>query len=282
MANVIDSSARTAPTEGINRENRGLLELLHRELPTAFDSADAAKALGLDVGRTRRLLAYLARRGWLSRVRRGLYVTVPLDARRSGEWVEDPWVVAERLFRPCYVGGWSACGHWGLTEQVFRTVLVVTARKIRDRAPVIQGTSFRVTVRSTDKLFGTTPVWRDQVRVAVSDPSRTVVDVLDDPTLGGGMRNVADVAHEYLTGEHRDDLLLVDYADRLGNRAVFKRLGYVLEHLRIDAPELIDACLDRRSTGLVALDPSVAAKGRIVRRWGIRANVTLGTPGGDW
>jgi hypothetical protein len=33
---------------------------------------------------------------------------------------------------------------------------------------------------------------------------------------------------------------------------------------------------------LVDLDPSVDAKGRIVRRWGIRANVTVGTPGGDW
>ena len=238
--------------------------------------------LDLDIDRTRKLLAYLARRGWLSRVRRGLYVAVPLDTRRPGEWVEDAWVVADRVFGPCYIGGWSACEHWDLTDQVFRTLLVVTAKKVREREPVIQGTPFRVTVRSEDKLFGTTPVWRDQVRVQVSDPTRTIVDVLDDPTLGGGMRNVADVVHEYLNSERRDDDLLVEYADRLGNRAVFKRLGFVLEHLAADAPALIEACLERRSTGLVALDPSVDAKGRIVRRWGIRANVTLGTPGGDW
>jgi predicted transcriptional regulator of viral defense system len=236
----------------------------------------------LPVDRARKLLSYLARRGWLSRVRRGLYVAVPLDARRSGEWVEDAWVVADRVFSPCYIGGWSACEHWDLTDQVFRTILVVTAKKVRDREPVIQGTPFRVTVRSDDKLFGTTPVWREQVRVQVSDPTRTVVDMLDDPTLGGGMRNIADIVHEYLNGEHRDDGLLVEYADRLGNRAVFKRLGFVLEHLDVEAPALLAACLERRSTGLVDLDPSVDAKGRIVRRWGIRANVRLGTPGGDW
>jgi len=96
------------------------------------------------------------------------------------------------------------------------------------------------------------------------------------------MRTVADVVHEYLTGEHRDDDLLIAYADRLGNRAGFKRLGFVLEHLGIDAPGLVAACLERRSAGLVALDPSVQSKGRIVRRWGIRVNVRLGTPGGDW
>jgi predicted transcriptional regulator of viral defense system len=278
----MDTPAPAAHVAGINRENRALLERLHRNLPGAFDVEHASAALGLDVDRTRKLLGYLARRGWLSRVRRGLYVAVPLDTRRPGEWVEDAWAVADRVFSPCYIGGWSACQHWGMTDQVFRTVLVVSGRKVRNREPVIQGRPYRVTVRSEDKLFGTTPVWRDQVRVQVSDPTRTIVDVLDAPILGGGMRHVADVVHEYLTGEHRDDELLVAYADRLGNRAVFKRLGFILEHLRVEAPGLVGACLERRSTGLVALDPSVDAKGRIVRRWGIRANVTLGTPGGDW
>lgn len=282
MLLLIDTPASGMHIEGINRENRALLERLHREMPGAFDVEHASTVLDLDAGRTRTLLAYLARRGWLSRVRRGLYVAVPLDTRRPGEWTEDAWVVAERTFSPCYIGGWTACQHWGLTEQVFRTVLVVTGRKVRGREPVIQGTPYRVTVRSEDKLFGTTVVWRQQVRVRVSDPSRTIVDLLDDPTLGGGMRNVADVVHEYLTGEHRDDDLLIAYADRLGNRAGFKRLGFVLEHLGINALGLVEACLERRSAGLVALDPSVQLKGRIVRRWGIRANVRLGTPGGDW
>jgi predicted transcriptional regulator of viral defense system len=275
-------SPKAGRAEGISYENRALLERLHREIPGAFDVQHAARTLGLDPDRTRRLLAYLARRGWLSRVRRGLYVAVPLDARRSGEWIEDPWVVAERTFSPCYVGGWSACQHWGLTEQVFRTMLVVTARKVRNHEPVIQGTPYRLTVRSEDKLFGLTQVWRDRVRVSVSDPTRTVVDILDDPTLGGGIRSVADIVYEYLTGEFRDDDLLLEYGDRLGNRAVFKRLGFLLEHLEVSPAGLLAACARRRSAGLVTLDPSVHTRGRIVRRWGLRANVALGTPGGDW
>lgn len=187
--------------------------------------------------------------------------------------------MAAQIFHPCYLGGWTVCQHWGLTEQIFRTILVVTSKKIRHREPVIQGIPYRATVRSEEKLFGTVPVWREQVRVQVSDPARTVVDVLDDPTLGGGMRNVGDIVFDYLIGEHRQDDLLVSHADQLGNRAVFKRLGYLVEHLGVHAPALVSACLDRRSTGLVALDPSVAAKGRIVRRWAIRANVVLGAPG---
>lgn len=93
---------------------------------------------------------------------------------------------------------------------------------------------------------------------------------------------MADVLNEYLRSEHRNDELVVEYADRLGNRAVFKRLGYLLEHAAADASELITACLERRSSGLVALDPSVQVPGRIIRRWRLRVNVALGTPGGEW
>jgi predicted transcriptional regulator of viral defense system len=202
-------------------------------------------------------------------------VAVPLDARTSGEWSEDPWVVASRLFDPCYIGGWSACEHWGLTEQIFRTILVVTARPVRNREAELQGVPYRLTVRAKETLFGTAPVWRGQSKVAVSDPSRTIVDILDDPRLGGGIRTCADIVHEYLASEHRDDELLIAYGDRLGNRTVFKRLGFILERTGEPATELIAACLDRRSAGLGKLDPSGADKGRIVRRWGLRANVSL-------
>lgn len=118
--------------------------------------------------------------------------------------------------------------------------------------------------------------------MAVSDPSRTVIDVLDDPSLDGGIRTVSDVLTEYLRGEHRDDRRLIEYGDRLGNRAVFKRLGYLLEHSPVGAPVLVEACLARRSSGLAKLDPGANAPGRIVRRWGIRANVALGSPGDEW
>jgi predicted transcriptional regulator of viral defense system len=233
-----------AVTAGISTRNRAHLEELHR-LGGAFTVAQAAEVLEIDRAAAARLLGYLARRGWLSRVRRGVYVAVPLDARQSGEWIEDPWIVADKIFSPCYIGGWSACEHWDFTEQVFRA------------------------------LFGTVGVWRGQTRVAVSDPSRTIVDILDDPRLGGGIRTVADVLSEYMGSQHRNDQLLIEYADRLGNRAVFKRLGYLIERLGIEAEALLVACRERRSAGVVALDPSVKARGQIVRRWGLRVNVAL-------
>jgi predicted transcriptional regulator of viral defense system len=260
---------------GISRRNREALEVLHRRTTGPFTVEDAAALLGVDNQRAAGLLRYLARRGWLARVRRGLYVPVPLEARRSGEWQEDPWVVASRVYQPCYIGGWSAAEHWGLTDQLFREVIVISARRVRQRRLEIQGTPVRVRVVSEKKLFGTAAVWRGQLRVQVSDPSRTIVDVLDDPELGGGIRHVFEMVREFYEGELRDDERLLDYADRLGNRTVFKRLGFLTEQLGLDAPGLIDGCLSRLSSGISDLDPSLERDGRINSRWHLRVNASL-------
>jgi predicted transcriptional regulator of viral defense system len=237
--------------------------------------ADAAKTLNLDRNRARRFLAYLAARGWLARVQPGLYVAVPLEASEPADWREDPWVVAASLFAPCYIGGWSACEHWGLTDQIFRDVMVVSGSWTRNRSPTIQGTKYRVKVISPERLFGTRVVWRGRVRVEVSDPSRTVLDLLDDPELGGGIRHVADVLTEWFAGEHRDDQRLLDYAERLGNRSVYKRLGFLVDRLGISAPELLAKCEQLMSTGVVRLDPSGPDRGRRVKRWNLIANVAI-------
>jgi len=100
--------------------------------------------------------------------------------------LEDPWIIAERLFSPGYVGGWSAAEYWGFTEQIFRSVVVMTTRKLRDRTPVIKNTKFIIPAVQEKALFGLKPIWRGQVNVLVSAPVRTVIDMLNDPGLGGG------------------------------------------------------------------------------------------------
>ncbi len=260
---------------GISEKNRGLLTTLHRGSTGPFTPREAMEILKLNAGRTRRFLAYLADAGWLVRIRRGLYATVPLDVAQPGAWREDPWIIAAKVFSPFYIGGWSACEHWGLTDQIFKETVVVSAKTVRGRRTEINGVSFYVKAVGKDKIFGTEAVWRSRTRVSVSDPARTVVDILDDPTIGGGIRHVAEVLEAYLSHERRNDKLLLEYANRLGNRSVFKRLGYLLESRRVNDTSLIASCRGSMSSGISLLDPSAPKKGRFLRRWNLRINVAL-------
>ncbi len=261
---------------GIAGPNRELVDRLHRVAVGPFTIDQASQMLGIEGAHARRLLRYLHGRGWLSRVKRGLYVIVPLGATTPSDWREDTWVVAVTAFSPCYIAGWSACEHWGLTEQLFRTILVATAKRFRSAEVEVQSTPFRLRWMRADKHFGTQVVWRGKTRVPVSDATRSIVDVLADPSMGGGIRHVAEMLTTYIAGEHRNDTLLIEYAERLGNRTAFKRLGFMLEALGIGSPELIAACRKRHSTGVTALDPAVSTKGAIHSRWHLRVNVTVG------
>ena len=172
--------------KGIGGKNRELLDVLHRKASGPFTVVEAADILNLDRGKTKRLLAHFASQGWLSRIRRDSYAVVPLGATSPSEWREDPWVVATKSFAPCYLGGWTACEHWGLTEQLFRGVVVMTGKRPRAPWVEIQGTRFNLKYRDDHQHFGTKTVWRGKAQIQISDPSRTIVDILDDPATGGG------------------------------------------------------------------------------------------------
>ncbi len=121
----------------------------------------------------------------------------------------------------------------------------------------MKGVSFLLRTISERSLFGLKLVWRGQVKVSVSDPTRTVLDMLSDPRLGGGLRPTVALFRRYLRSENSDLNLLIEYGERLGNGAVFKRLGFLLERL---APEalLVPQTLPTTDLGfLLAVPPTV-------------------------
>jgi len=106
-----------------------------------------------------------------------------------------------------------------------------------------------------------------RVKINISDPTRTILDMLDTPALGGGIRSVFDMLKSYLGSQYRDPQLLVRFADQLGNKAVFKRLGYLAATF-LNEKELVQQCRARLSTGNARLDPKLPAK-RLVTAWRI-------------
>jgi len=252
--------------QGLSSGSRQLLSRLLRESEPVLTPRGTAKALDISQPNAARQLARWERAGWLARIRRGAYVPVPIESATTDVPLDDAWSVASRLFAPCYIGGWSAAEHWGLTEQIFRAVCVMTATRPRTRRPVLRGTAFELHSVPPGRMFGLKTVWRGQTRVQVSDPVRTVADMLADPLIGGGIRNVADMLEALLREHAPDTPRLVEDLGRIGNGAAFKRLGFILEARHPDQVGLIRACRERLTAGYVKLDPQLPAD-RLVTSW---------------
>ena len=230
--------------------------------------ADVEAALSVRRTHAAKLLSRWTAQGWLRRVGPGAYVPVQLALIDSEQVIQDPWVLVPVLFDPAYIGGRTAAEHWDLTEQIFRDILVYTARPVRQKSIESQGALFSLKHVKENLIFGMKTVWRGQTRVLVSNIHRTVVDMLDDPATGGGIQQVADCLAQYMRRKDSEPRLLIDYADRLGNGAVFKRLGFLAER-NPRADLLIDATKLRLTKGYAKLDPALDCT-KLVTRWRLR------------
>ncbi len=248
-------------------QSRARLARVLRDAGDIVRTDRAAIALQISHGQASKLLARWAQQGWLKRIGPGLYLPVPIDALESERVLSDPWLLVPTLFSPGFVSGWSAAEYWDLTEQIFRDIVVKTCRPLRRRKAEIHGVSFVLRHIKDEHLFGTKVVWRSQTRVLVADLHRCLVDMLDEPLLGGGIVHVFHCFRAYVHHDDADFDKLIESAERLGNGAVFKRLGLLAELEGIDS--LVHACKVRLTTGHAELDPSTACP-RMVTRWRLR------------
>ena len=206
-----------------------------------------------------------ASQGWLRRVGRGAYVPVPLELLGNSYVLDDHWVLVPVLYGSSYIGGWTAAEYWELTEQLFNGTVVMTANPVRKKNQIRHGARFYLSHIHKHKMFGTKIVWRGNTRVLVSDIHRTVIDILDNPKLGGGIQHVSDCLGVYLKNPDRSDETLIEYAEHLGNGAVMKRLGYLVDRLSASS-KLSKWCRERMTAGNAKLDSELKCT-RLVTRW---------------
>lgn len=224
-----------------------------------------AQTLGIQKTSAAQMLARWCNQGWLRRVGPGLYVPAPLDLVSSEQVITDPWVLVPALFGRCYIGGWTAAHHWDLTEQLFSETLVFTTRRIASTRLTAQGAPFILQKIRPVRFFGLVTLWRESTKVSVSDPARTLVDMLAAPEIGGGIDHVADCLKSYFDSKSPDADLLIRYAQDFRNGAVFKRLGFLAD-VWLHNATLAAACQKRLTQGNTRLDPNSDSP-RLITRW---------------
>lgn len=222
------------------------------------------------------ILRRLAQKGWLQRLKHGVYTIVPLSSTTATPAIENAWSLAIDLFKPAFISGWSAAEHWNLTEQIFNSISVSTLSPQRESIQIMGNIKFRTKVLKKEQFFGTKTVWFGSKAVEIADPSRTLIDILDLPRFGGGGRHMVDIVSQYWRSKACDPNLLLDYALRYKRGSVFKRLGFLAE--KLNAPvtkKWLQTCQKNISKGISDLDPDSPKTGNIVSRWNLRINLPI-------
>lgn len=227
------------------------------------------------------LLASMARKGVLHRIGRGRYAVIPpsvLHERKS--YATDPHLVIDELMKAdglgdgYHVAYQSAAAIHGAAQQlpfVLQVALPVQRRSVNMGQGRIQFIRIQ-----PQKLFGFRSMLYQEVPLNVSDREKTLLDCLDRFDLCGGIGEAARTVASLLEGIRTDTLLA--YLDRMGNRALTQRLGFILERLStvqtVDQ-DLIAAITRRVGPHTYLLDPHGPKEGHVDGRWRIQANIDV-------
>ena len=260
--------------KGLGTKERDILRILVASGKPAFAVQDVLERLGVSRAYGNLMLSRLQKKGWLQRVRHGVYSIVPLHSQTGEPLPEEPLAIAMSLFTPCHISGWTAAEHWDLTEQVSNALVVCTEKRQRGALQTLGRVKY-LTRFTKDTDTGVTNIWEGSSRVRIADPSRLVVDLLTSPKLGGGGRQTLDIVRAYWRSEHAHGETLLSYAHRLGSGALFKRIGFTAERFGRVSEKWMRECRSGLSSGISLLDPSGSKRGRIVSRWNLKVNVPL-------
>jgi len=235
--------------------------------------ADVRAALDATDEYARYVAHRLVKKGWLERLRPGLFQLVPAERGREGVADTHPLTAGAVLVEPYFFSFGTACTHHRLTEQTFAEVYI--ACRVRRRSELIRGKRYTFIQLPKERYFGhaETTVLGQVVHMAT--PERALLDALDRPRYAGGIGEVSRMvgrAVERVSWE-----LLLDFAERWRQSAIVQQLGYLLNVHGAEIPSAVDEQLRElaspKSKVHLGSRRRWGTSGALARPWNVIENV---------
>ena len=152
-------------------------------------------------------------------------------------------------------------------------ILFITPKRKQAMRPELLGVRFELVLIKRERMFGAALLGEPGLRIRVTDPERTVVDMCDRSDLCSGVPAAAAALEGAWPAVDRERLTC--YLERFAGGTVPRRLGYLVESLGLLPPD--DPLLRRWRTllgaGYSLLERGGPAQGPFVRRWRLRVNI---------
>jgi len=217
---------------------------------------------GLSKDMIKKVLSSLVKKGYLYRLKRGIYL---VNDEPGGPLLKNPYHIALVLF-PGYIAFSSALRLYGLIEYEPFTVFVATPRKSGEK----EIGEYKIkAVALGEKATGVTI----KSGIYTSTLTKTFFDCFYKPSYCGGYSEVTKALYE---AEKIDWDEFLSYFKRFASNSLCQRTGYILELVKgigVDVPENIVEYLRSRVKTWTKLVPTLPSQGKGVREWKLIDNL---------
>lgn len=261
--------------KAVSYRSSQLLNALIDQRKDFFTLNDAREILqAKDDASVRRLLSDMINRGLIMRIKEGLYHRLPYE-QDPDQYFPNWHLTAAAIVHPrtYYIGFYSALDIHGLITQPSLVEQVVTQVQMKPKVQYIRNIRFEFVTLNDKRFFGYKKHWiNDFDKVNCSDLEKTFMDCLYKPAYSGGITEITKAL--YKSREKIRESKIIDYLRKYDTQVVYKRLGFMLEHLGL-FPEVQDFILGKLTTSYATLDPNAPNSGSRSSKWKMIDNVNI-------
>jgi predicted transcriptional regulator of viral defense system len=181
----------------------------------------------------KRKIALLANKGWLVRLKKGLYAIIT-DISTLGSNDMSEYVIAQALHQESYISFENALQYHGIFDQALTTVRSVTATYARNHT--IGQAEYLFSQTKDEFYFGFTEEVIGSYRIKIAEVEKALIDMLYFRDSDYTVNIVLEKLREYT---HRLDMVkLQNYAENYGISMV-RLIGFLLDEVGADTTDLL-------------------------------------------
>ncbi len=254
-------------TEPLSHLEQKIYLLLESEGKNVFSVQDLKEfKLPIKDGHVRVLLHRLEKKGWITSVRKGIYLRLPAEAAVEGKvYLEDPFAVALKVFDG-YLAFQSALRVHGLSEYQSFTVFVATKNKSETLSLLGQ---YEIKAIKVGKRYVGSEE-KDNYRV--SSLAKTFFDCFYHPQHAGGYSEVLKALHAC---EKMDWNEFLSYFEKFASNSFCQKVGYLLTLLQetgYEVPVSVIDYLKKRVRVKTRFSPRISG-GKLNKEWLVIDNI---------
>jgi len=248
-------------TEPLSHLEQKIYLLLESEGTNVFTVKELRKfKLPIKYGHLRVLLHRMERKGWITSVRKGVYLRLPAVAAVEGRvYLEDPFVVALKIFDG-YLAFQSALRVHGLSEYQPFTVFIATRGR---SATVSLLKQYEIKAIKLGKRY---TGFAKKDNYVVSSIAKSFFDCFFHPQHAGGYSEILKALHACKDMDW-DEFL--SYFRKFSSNSLCQKVGYLLtllEETDCRVPRNVIDYFRKRVSVKTRLDPKMSG-GKLNREW---------------
>ena len=251
-----------------------LINSLYQINRTIFTLKDVERITGLKSTSARNLTSVLVKRQIISRIKLGKFIIIPQEIGINEKYIGNWYLLAREIVKSpdYYISYYSAMDIHNMLTQPITKVYIATPLQERHKHKTIGNVSFEFIYTSKKNIWGIKNHWvTNSEQVRVSDIEKTILDCLSNPKYCGGILEIAKGI--LIQKDGIDFAKLINHCLDFNKIAVTKRLGYILETLKLQNSNALSKLHKTINNKYYVLDPLIDTTNTFKNSWKLIANI---------